>query len=124
MWVAFVAFHSQISDPAYGGIYMSLLSTTLNVRYDILQFLFTEAIGMIDGNGDSTKHSPLIDGYQIVNLTCIILSIPTYKFILKPVTLYLQTKDVYTWRVRTLDVVEPTAYEMVDLIHDDEQIIS
>jgi PAT family acetyl-CoA transporter-like MFS transporter 1 len=113
MWVAFVAFHAQVSDPQFGGIYMSVLATTLNIRYDTLQFLCTKAIGMIDGSDDLTKPSPLIDGYQIVNLTTVILAIPVYWFFLRPATLYLQTVDVFAWRIKHQDPVDAMAYELV-----------
>lgn len=120
MWIAFVAFHSQVSDPQFGGIYMSVLATTLNIRYDTLQFLCTKAIGMIDGTDDLTKPSPLIDGYQMVNLTTVVLSIPVYWFFLKPATLFLQTVDVSAWRIKYQDPVDSMAYEMVRPIDDDE----
>ncbi|PMD58837.1 uncharacterized protein K444DRAFT_562775 [Hyaloscypha bicolor E] len=120
MWVAFVAFHAQVSDPQFGGIYMSVLATTLNIRYDTLQFLCTKAIGMIDGSDDLTKPSPLIDGYQIVNVTTVILSIPIYWFFLRPATLYLQTIDVSAWRINFQDPADIMAYEMVGTLEDDE----
>ncbi|RDW72871.1 hypothetical protein BP6252_06778 [Coleophoma cylindrospora] len=120
MWVAFVAFHAQVSDPQFGGIYMSVLATTLNIRYDTLQFLCTEAIGMIDGNDDLTKPSPLIDGYQIVNLTTVILAIPIYWFFLKPATLHLETIDASAWRIKYQGSADAMAYEMVVPLEDDE----
>lgn len=113
MWVAFVAFHAQVSDPQFGGIYMSVLATTLNIRYDTLQFLCTKAIGMIDGTDDLTKPSPLIDGYQIVNATTVVLAIPIYWFFLGPATLYLQTIDASAWRIKYEGPADATAYEMV-----------
>jgi PAT family acetyl-CoA transporter-like MFS transporter 1 len=118
MWVAFVAFHAQVSDPQYGGIYMSLLSTTLNIRYDTLQFIFTKAIGMIDGGENLTKRSSLIDGYQIVNVTAVALAIPIYWFFLRPATHYLQTIDVSEWRVKHSGIADPIEYEMVGSIED------
>lgn len=120
MWVAFVAFHAQVSDPQFGGIYMSVLATTLNIRYDTLQFLCTKAIGMIDGTDDLTKPSPLIDGYQIVNITTVILAIPVYWFFLKPATLYLQTIDAMAWRIKGQDPVDTMAYELVRTDEDNE----
>lgn len=120
MWIAFVAFHAQVSDPQFGGIYMSVLATTLNIRYDTLQFLCTKAIGMIDGTDDLTKPSPLIDGYQMVNLATVVLAIPVYWFFLKPATLFLQTVDVSAWRIKYQDPVDSVAYEMVRPIDDDE----
>ncbi|KAH8659862.1 major facilitator superfamily domain-containing protein [Xylariales sp. PMI_506] len=114
MWIAFVAFHAQLSDPQYGGIYMSLLSTTLNIRYDTFQFLFTKLIGMIDGSEDLTKPSPLIDGYQIVNTTAVILAIFIYRFSLKPATKYLETLDISVWRVGDGNIDNPAEYEMVE----------
>jgi MFS transporter, PAT family, solute carrier family 33 (acetyl-CoA transportor), member 1 len=113
MWVSFVAFHAQLADPQCGGIYMSLLSTTLNIRYDTLQFFFTKTIGMIDGTDDLTKPSPLIDGYQMVNLASIVLAILLYRFFLRPATMHLQTIDVTEWRVKDTVVASPAAYEMV-----------
>ncbi|KAH8886524.1 hypothetical protein GQ53DRAFT_750544 [Thozetella sp. PMI_491] len=120
MWVSFVAFHAQVSDPQYGGIYMSLLSTTLNIRYDTLQFVFTKTIGMIDGSEDLTKPSPLIDGYQIVNAAAVVLAVPIYLLFLKPATLYLQSIDVSAWRIRHSDGASPMTYEMVGTRDDDE----
>lgn len=120
MWVAFVAFHAQVSDPQFGGIYMSVLATTLNIRYDTLQFLCTKAIGMIDGSGDLTEPSALIDGYQIVNLTTVILAIPVYYYFLKPATVYLQTVDLFAWRIKRQDPMGIMEYEMVRAVEDDE----
>jgi PAT family acetyl-CoA transporter-like MFS transporter 1 len=120
MWVAFIAFHAQVSDPHFGGIYMSVLATTLNIRYDTLQFLCTKAIGIIDGNDDLTKPSPLIDGYQIVNVTTVVLAIPIYWFFLRPATLYLQTIDASAWRIKYQGPADATAYEMVETLEDDE----
>ncbi|KAK9784945.1 hypothetical protein SCARD494_12354 [Seiridium cardinale] len=114
MWVAFVAFHAQVSDPQYGGIYMSLLSTTLNIRYDTLQFFFTKTIGFIDGTEDVTQPSELIDGYQIVNAASVLLAIPIYWFFLRPTTLYLQNVDVSAWRVNATESDIPVAYELVE----------
>lgn len=122
MWVAFVAFHAQLADPQCGGIYMSLLSTTLNIRYDTLQFFFTKTIGLIDGSDDLTKPSPLIDGYQIVNTTSIVLAILLYRFFLRPATMYLQTIDVAEWRVLDTAVAEPVAYEMASTRDGDEDM--
>lgn len=120
MWVAFVAFHAQVSDPQFGGIYMSVLATTLNIRYDTLQLICTKVIGMIDGNDDATKPTPLIDGYQVVNAMTVVLAIPIYWFFLKPATLHLQTIDASAWRVKYQDSVDEIAYEMVGTVEDDE----
>lgn len=119
MWVAFVAFHAQVSDPRFGGIYMSVLATTLNIRYDTLQFVCTKAVGLIDGSDDLTKPSALINGYQIVNLTTVVLAIPIYWYFLKPATLYLQTVDLFAWRIKHQDPADIMAYEMVTTVEDD-----
>jgi MFS transporter, PAT family, solute carrier family 33 (acetyl-CoA transportor), member 1 len=118
MWVAFVAFHAQVSNPQYGGIYMSLLATTLNIRYDTLQFFFTKMIGTIDGSEDLTAHSKLIDGYQIMNISSVILAIPIFWFFLKPATMYLETINVSAWWVEDTGHVDPAAYEMVRTTED------
>ncbi|KUJ11651.1 uncharacterized protein LY89DRAFT_688833 [Mollisia scopiformis] len=117
MWVAFVAFHAQVSDPQFGGVYMSVLATTLNIRYDTLQFLSTKAIGMAD---DMTGSTSLIDGYQIVNATTVVLAVPIYWFFLRPATLYLQTIDASAWRIRSQEPADGVAYEMVGNVLDDE----
>ncbi|KAH9908279.1 acetyl-coenzyme A transporter 1-domain-containing protein [Xylariomycetidae sp. FL2044] len=121
MWICFLAFHAQISDPHYGGIYMSLLATTLNIRYDALQFIFTEMVGAIDGSDDLTKPSPLIDGYQIVNAVAVLLAIPIYWFFLIPATKYLQTVELSVWRVNDGGATHNgQAYEMIRIEEDDD----
>jgi len=113
MWICFVAFHAQISDPHYGGIYMSLLATTLNIRYDALQFFFTKMVGFIDGGEDLKGLHPLIDGYQVVNAVSVLVAIPIYWFFLRPATEKLQTVELSVWRVKDDGVADVQAYEMV-----------
>lgn len=74
---------------------------------------------MIDGSEDLTKPSPLIDGYQIVNITAVISAILIYWFFLRPATLYLQAMDVSSWRIKYQGHTAVTAYEMVGHLDDD-----
>jgi hypothetical protein len=85
-----------------------------------LQVLCTKAIGIIDVSDDLTKPSPLIDGYQIVNATTVVLAIPIYWFFLRSATLYLQTIDASAWRIKYQAPADIMAYEMVETLEDDE----
>lgn len=107
MFVALMAFHSQVADPLYGGIYLPLLATTLNIRYDAMGFIFTKTVGWIDGGevlepaaveGDGPA-KVVIDGYQIVNLCSVLVAVPVFWFFLRPATMWLQETTRAEWRV-------------------------
>jgi PAT family acetyl-CoA transporter-like MFS transporter 1 len=100
MYVALVAFNVQIADPRYGGIYIPLISTTLDIRYDILGFVYTEIIGFLDKGEDLDLQPKLIDGYQIVNAVGVIIAIPVFYWFLIPATKLLQGIDREKWMVK------------------------
>lgn len=103
MYVCVMTFHAEVSDPSHGAVYLSLLAIPLELRWTVLQFLSTEAIGIIDIGEDSLKATKLLDGYQYVNAAGVLAALPLFWFFLRPATIWLQEQHKSVWRVGVHD---------------------
>ncbi|XP_050522836.1 acetyl-coenzyme A transporter 1-like isoform X2 [Daktulosphaira vitifoliae] len=122
IFVAFMAFFSKISDPRFGGTYMTLLNTVTNLGSS---WTTTASLSMVDWltfkncsndlkNNCSTEDlikacktcggscSIKIDGFYIEVMVCLVLGIIWYVFYNKKLR-NLQTKGHNYWSVTTED---------------------
>jgi MFS transporter, PAT family, solute carrier family 33 (acetyl-CoA transportor), member 1 len=118
------SFFTQISDPAIGGTYMTLLNTVSNLggtwpKYFVLLAVdyFTDApcigkdLGLSTGIKCSDEKSRTLcktlggtceyisDGYYIVNTACFVFGIVSLIFYIKPTIDKLQILKNSAWRV-------------------------
>ena len=75
MFVAIMAFFSQVSDPAIGGTYMTLLNTIANLgsKWPNQLVLFLVPFldwSKCDANGDNCQ--VVLDGFVPISIACIV----------------------------------------------------
>lgn len=118
MFVAVMAFYARISDPLFGGTYMTLLNTLTNLG---TAWANTAALWMIDlltykqcsSNANNTcaieteiqacqtangKCEIIIDGFYIETALCTIFGILWYLYFTKTIR-HLQSKDLRHWHI-------------------------
>ena len=117
------SFFSQISDPAIGGTYMTLLNTFSNFggtwpKYFVMNAVeyFTQApcVGSPTLNCNSPKAAQqcrsaggdcnyIQDGYYLVNIFCCILGIASFVLYVQPALARLQKLPKSAWLVSNLN---------------------
>ncbi len=116
MFVALMAFHARISDPAIGGTYMTLLNTITNLGgnwpstialwlIDPLTRKSCSIDGMLCNDSDSIKSCNSrdgqclvsTDGYYIEVVLCVIIGMIWYRWGRSKIKL-LQSKPLSAWK--------------------------
>jgi PAT family acetyl-CoA transporter-like MFS transporter 1 len=122
-FVSMGSYFSQISDPAIGGTYMTLLNTFSNFggtwpKYFVMTAVeyFTQApcIGYPDLDCNSPKGvqkcksaggtcNLIQDGYYMVNMICCVIGLATFLLFVRPALARLQKLPKSAWLVSNLN---------------------
>jgi len=102
MFVAMMGFSAKISDPRYGGTYMTLLNTISNLGGNwpsTLALWFVEDLDWTPPSWLCAPPScPVIDGYYVESVVCVLLGFLWLKLNRSRVQ-RLQNLDLEAWKI-------------------------
>jgi len=122
MFVSIMAFFAQVSDPAVGGTYMTLLNTVTNLGgnwpstlalWFVEGLTISECVGLKDGElgscgGAEEKEAcaaqggacnTILDGYYVETVVCVVLGLSWYLLWGRRTITCLQDAPSSSWRV-------------------------